>query len=104
MLISVTAEDNIGVAGVQFLWDGMPVGVEDTTSPYSVSVDTTTIVNGTYDLSARVRDAAGNIFTTAPIGIAVQNAVGQPPVPWACTGLMTSLAGIPTLLNLACTP
>ena len=38
----------------------------DTTSPYSVSWNTTTVANGTHTLTARARDAAGN--TTTSVG------------------------------------
>ena len=41
--LTATASDNVGVAGVQFLVDGNPLGAEDTTSPYSVSWNTTTV-------------------------------------------------------------
>jgi hypothetical protein len=39
--VTATASDNVGVAGVQFLLDGVNLGVEDTTSPYAVSWDST---------------------------------------------------------------
>src|SRR5439155_4864039 len=40
--VSATANDNIGVAGVQFLLDGNNLGAEDSTAPYSVAWNTTT--------------------------------------------------------------
>ena len=39
--MSATATDNVGVVGVQFMVDGADLGPEDTTSPYSLSWDTT---------------------------------------------------------------
>ena len=48
--VTATAADAVGVAGVQFLLDGAPVGAEDTTSPYSVSWNTTTAANGAHTL------------------------------------------------------
>ena len=36
--LSATASDSSGVAGVQFLLDGSPVGAEDTTAPYSLQL------------------------------------------------------------------
>ena len=50
----------VGVAGVQFLLDNASLGTEDTTSPYSISWNTTTATNGTHTLAAQARDAAGN--------------------------------------------
>ena len=40
--MTATATDNVGVAGVQFLLDGANLGAEDTSSPYSLSWNTTT--------------------------------------------------------------
>src|SRR5947207_9295302 len=58
--LSANASDDVGVAGVQFLLDGATLGAEDTTSPYSISWDTTSASSGNHVLSARARDAAGN--------------------------------------------
>ena len=71
--LSATASDNVGVAGVQFLVDGTPLGAEDTASPYSVSWDTTTATNGTHTLTAQARDAAGNIATSSTVTVTVAN-------------------------------
>ena len=49
------------LSGVQFLLDGANLGTEDLASPYSVSWNTTTAANGNHTLTARARDAAGNI-------------------------------------------
>ncbi len=68
-----TASDNVGVSGVQFLVNGTPVGAEDTTSPYGVSFNTATVANGTYAVTARARDAAGNTTLSAPVTITVQS-------------------------------
>ncbi len=70
---SATASDNVGVSGVQFLVNGTPVGAEDTTSPYGVSFNTATVANGTYAVTARARDAAGNTTLSAPVSITVAN-------------------------------
>src|SRR5207248_79489 len=57
IVISASASDNVAVAGVQFFVDGAPLGAEDTSAPYSVSWDTTTVNDGAHALSARARDA-----------------------------------------------
>ena len=65
--LTATASDNVGVAGVQFLVDGASrLGSEDTTAPYGVSWNTTTVANGTHTLTAVARDAAGNTNTSTP--------------------------------------
>lgn len=59
--LSATANDNVGVSGVEFQVDGEQVGAIDTSAPYSVSVDTTLYASGQHVLRARARDAAGNL-------------------------------------------
>ena len=94
--LSATATDNVGVVGVQFFRGGVngtPLAAEDTAAPYSVSWNTTTVSNGTYTLTARARDAAGNT-TTSTVSVTVDNspagqttiAVGQTPVAVAVSG------------------
>jgi hypothetical protein len=70
------------VAGVQFRLNcpGTAcgnVGAEDTSSPYTGSLNTTTLGNGTHTISATARDAAGNTTTSSVITITVNN----PPPP-----------------------
>ena len=50
-----------GLPACSFLLDGTNLGPEDTTAPYSISWDTTTATNGSHTLTARARDAAGNV-------------------------------------------
>ncbi len=73
--VSANATDNVGVSGVQFLLDGVNLGAEDVVAPYSVSWNTTTAANGNHNLTARARDAAGNITTSAVIAVNVNNFV-----------------------------
>ena len=60
--VSITADanDNVGIAGVQFKVDGANVGAEDTTAPYGATWDTRAGANGSHTLTAVARDAAGN--------------------------------------------
>ncbi len=71
--VVATAADDTGVVGVQFRLDGAPLGAEDTTSPYSVSWNTTTASAGQHALTAVARDAAGNILTSSPVTVTVNN-------------------------------
>ena len=71
--VSATATDAIGVVGVQFLLNGASLGPEDTTAPFSVAWSSTAGANGTYLLSARARDAAGNVATSATVSVTVNN-------------------------------
>ena len=58
--ITATATDNVGVAGVEFQFDGAALGAEDTTAPYGASVITANHASGQHVIRARSRDAAGN--------------------------------------------
>ena len=75
--VSATASDNVAVAGVQFLLDGNALGAEDTTEPYSFSWATTGASNGTHQLSARARDTAGNVTTSAAVEVTVANIISD---------------------------
>ena len=77
--ITANATDNAGVAGVQFQVDNNPLGAEDTTAPYSATLNTTTIANGTHTLTALARDINGNTALSAPVTITVNNAAVSPP-------------------------
>src|SRR5436309_3911105 len=72
--VTANASDNVGVAGVQFEFDGANLGAEDTIAPYSVSWDTTTASNGPHTLTAIARDAAGNGTTSVAVMVTVSNA------------------------------
>ncbi|MFH0351914.1 MAG: Ig-like domain-containing protein [Chromatiales bacterium] len=78
--VSATASDNVGVAGVQFKLGSANLGAEDTTSPYSVTWNSTTATNGSYTLTAVARDAAGNVATSAGVTVTVNNASSLPDV------------------------
>jgi hypothetical protein len=73
--ISVTANasDNVGVVGVRFAADGVNIGGEDTSAPYSVAWDTTSVSNGPHSLTAIARDAAGHVTTSAAVTVTADN-------------------------------
>jgi glucose/arabinose dehydrogenase/chitodextrinase len=71
--LAATASDNVGVVGVKFLDGSTQIGAEDTTSPYSVSWNTTTAANGTHSLVAQARDAANNVATSTTVTVTVDN-------------------------------
>ena len=71
--VQATATDNIGIAGVQFLLDGLNLGAENTIAPYAVSWDTTQSLSGTHILQAVARDGAGNLTASVPISVTVDN-------------------------------
>ena len=77
--LKATASDDVGVAGVQFLVDGSPVGAEDTTSPYEFSWASTGVANGTHKIAARARDTANPTTTSSEVTVTVSNSTPPPP-------------------------
>lgn len=78
---AATASDDTGVAGVQFYIDGQPYGVEDASAPYSVSINTTAFANGSHTITARARDAAGNVGNSAVVTFTVSNTTADTTAP-----------------------
>jgi hypothetical protein len=74
VLIEATAADSLGVVGVQFKVDGIELGVEDGSAPYSAAWDTTTVVDGPHTITAEARDAANNVGT-ASVVVTVRNTI-----------------------------
>jgi hypothetical protein len=71
--VTATASDSSGIASVQFLLDGQPLGSPDTTAPYSTAWNTTTSTAGPHALTARAVDATGTPGTSAPVNVTVDN-------------------------------
>jgi glucose/arabinose dehydrogenase len=71
-IISATATDNLGVAGVEFYVDGASVGV-DSIAPYSVNWNSTLFANGPHVITAVARDGSANQTTSAPANVTTLN-------------------------------
>ncbi len=76
--VSANASDSTGVAGVQFKVDGNNIGAEDTTAPYSASLNSTTLTNGSHSISAVARNTGG-LTATATATVTVNNTTTPPP-------------------------
>src|SRR3712207_3024267 len=76
--VTATASDNVGVAGVLFRLDGDALAAEDTAAPFTVSLDTTVLADGSHTLTATARDAAGNVTTSLVSTFVVANAPVEP--------------------------
>jgi hypothetical protein len=70
--VSANASDNVAVARVDF-YDGAKLIATDTSSPYSVSWDTTAVAAGSHTLTARASDTAGNAATSAARTVTVKD-------------------------------
>lgn len=77
--IVASADDETGVASVEFMLDGGLVS-RDASSPYSWSFDTTAVADGLHSISAKAFDAAGNSGLST-IEIVVENQTTPPPDP-----------------------
>jgi subtilisin family serine protease len=73
--VSASASDNVGVTKVDFYVGTTLIG-SDTTSPYSISWDTTTYTNASYTLTSKAFDAAGNVGTSGAVSVTVSNGGG----------------------------
>ena len=85
--LQAAANDDQGVAGVQFQMNGTNWGAEDTTAPYSRVWDTTSATPGAYTVTAVARDAAGNTGTSIPVTVYI---AAPPPPPPAQPPILTS--------------
>jgi Bacterial Ig domain len=74
--IRATANDNVGVAGVQFRLNGVNLSAEDVSLPYELQWNTALVSNGSYTLTAVARDAAGNTTVSAGVTVTIANVAG----------------------------
>jgi len=72
--LTLSAEVFQSVEGVQFQVDGQNVGPELTQPPYLAIFQTTSDDNGPSLLTAKTRDASGNILISDPVPIIIYNA------------------------------
>ena len=77
--VTASATDNVGVTEVDFYLDNV-LQFSDTGPPYSFDWNTTAVGSGAHTLSAKAYDAAGNVGTSANVGVNVSNNDTQPPV------------------------
>ncbi len=75
--VTATASDSSGVANVQFELDGSKLGSADTTSPYSQSWNTTTVVDGPHTLTAVASPNSTSQQATSASAVVVVNNSGS---------------------------
>jgi hypothetical protein len=73
--LNATASDNVGVSNVEFRVDGVLRG-SDSSAPYTLAFDSTTLSNGSHTLVARAVDAAGNSRDSTGVSFSVSNTSG----------------------------
>jgi subtilisin family serine protease len=77
--LQASAADDRSMSRVNFLVDGVSVNI-DWSAPYSYSWNSKSVPNGTHTLTVEARDAAGNVGTSAPITVTVDNDYTPPAV------------------------
>jgi hypothetical protein len=94
--VSALANDATSdVTQVEFFVNGNSIGVDTNVSDeWSVPWDTTTVTNGTYDLTARATDTAGNSSTATAVQITVDNIVSLQLVTYFSLQNNSSIGGL----------
>jgi hypothetical protein len=79
--VTAGATDKVGVTRVEFLVNGSLQG-SSSSAPYSFIWNSAAVPNGTYALTAKAYDAAGNIGQSSIVNVTVNNPVADvtPPV------------------------
>ncbi len=98
--LAATASDNVGVTNVEFYVDGTLKGSK-TTSPYSITLDSTTLTNGAHSLVAKAFDAANNSASSATVNFTLSNVVAGDTTPPTVSATETGTSGIITLAATA---
>ncbi len=104
--LSASAADNVGVTKVEFYVDGSLLST-DTSSPYAASWNTANVSNGSHALQAKAYDAAGNVGTSAAVGVTVSNVTTDttaPTITPTAPAVGATLSGVATLSATASDP
>ncbi len=77
--ITANASDDGLVAGVLFKLNGVDLENEDLSAPYEATLNTDTLPDGSYALTALARDTAGNTALSAIVSVTVSHPDVTPP-------------------------
>ncbi len=73
--LTATATASVNIAKVEFFLNDTTSLGSVTTSPYSLPWDSTTVADGTVNLTAKATDVDGNVGTSPAVSVTVSNAV-----------------------------
>lgn len=98
--ITAATTGSVAIKNVQFKLDGSNLGTADTTSPYSIAWNTTSVANGNHTLSAVVTNTANVTATATNVVVAVNNPTA-PTVSFTApaSGATVSGASVPVSAN-----
>ena len=71
--LTANASDDVGVTGVQFQVDGLNVGAEVQSAPYTTQWNAAGLPNGLHTVTAVARDAVGHTTQSAVVTVYVAN-------------------------------
>src|SRR5205807_1641331 len=83
--LQASAADNVGVTKVSYYVDGAFKG-SAAAAPYSLSLDTSALANGSHYVQAVANDAAGNVGASAAVSFTVNNVVADSTPPTVSIG------------------
>lgn len=95
--VSANASDNVAVASVNFFYGTTLIGI-DSTAPYALPWNTTTIANGAYPVKAIIVDTSGNTNSTQIAVVTVFNSAGS-----ITTAIVTPITGVTVYGTIALT-
>jgi hypothetical protein len=98
--VNATATDNVGVTKVEFYLNGV-LRSTATIPPYSYNWDTRTVANGSYNLTARAYDAAGNVTNSSIVTTIVLNDAIAPSVSITKPTAGATVSGMLTVQTVA---
>lgn len=96
--VASSVSDNVAVIKVEFYVNGA-LQTTDTAAPYTFSWNTSSFANGTYTLSAKAYDAAGNVGQSSAVSVSVNNVVADTAAPSVA---ITSPAAYSTVKGTVC--
>ena len=76
--LGAVAADNVGVTSVRFKVDGQQLGAPVTSPPFMTQWDTRSFSAGQHTITAEASDAAGNVGTSPPVSVTVDNSAPPP--------------------------
>jgi hypothetical protein len=72
VLVTASASDNVGLSWVEFYRNGVLLSVTNL-APYSYSWNSASVTDGSYTLTAKAYDAAGNVGQSSNVVVTVSN-------------------------------
>ena len=78
--VTASATDNVGVTKIELYENGVLLTAGNV-SPLSYTWNTATVPNGTYTLTAKAYDAAGNVGQSSNVSVTVSNLIASTPPP-----------------------